>query len=1013
MKRLLALLLAFVLAFMSLISPAIAAGSELYFPTVSQGELNPDWSKVTFSSFPKLDGESTAILDDQRILSALGYNPSRSWVPGASLMDVIKVGDLYNFGLGEKAIGSFLGGADPNQVSLGSFSALNAVSMNELLTAVPGLKNIPVSSFPLAQSLFSGQWSAVPTQGVNLAANYFPQINQFMQDNPALANIPVGQIIQGDWNGALSQGAQIGLTELTKAYPQLANIPIADVVGGITSGNFQGVLNTGLQYGVDALVKEFPQLQGVPVGDILGGLTSGNWRGALNAGVQYGSKYLVSELAKQFPQLANVPLGAMLNLNNFSLASVPNLTKTAISSIPGIANQSIGSIPGLGNVSVADVLSLTDLLKMEFAKVDFLDQAAGKADYTLTGSTKDDHFVAEPCVGKCPHFEVQDSKSVLGVSVKGRQWVTSEQEVSGGKGILAKMNDGKEPTGMVPWGFKPNIKLVATEVNDAKGKIELGLYLRVCVKKLFVDFGCTPYFIGPIPFGSVSEKGTVLIATNAPPPQVSVPPGFQNEINGILGIDDCSGGGSGDPSAPSEKYGHKAHQEANASDLVSVPTPPGLGRGEVLHKDAAAAFSKMRQDAAQDGIDLSVISGYRSKATQQQLWDAQVAKQGSEEAASKISAPPGYSEHHTGYSLDISGGDINLTSSFDKTPTYQWLSRNAGKYGFELSFPKNSSSGAGYEPWQWRFTGSSAAKTAFSSSPQPNPTAIGNQNLAKYLNRISIGESSGGTNIGPHPQTGAYGEYQFIASTRNIVLQRTGLDAWSTNKATRDKAAIAWIQMYGQEKGVDLIGAIRNGDFELVDKVLSRSQFTSLPGGPEQSPFWRTASNRQQYGPAGKGGGSCVVAAVPCPPDKPCLFYNPLPGSALSSPYGMRRGRMHSGIDLATTYAQTGPAGKIHAAADGVVYGTPDYFGRPGDYGHRTEIYHPEAKLYTSYSHQHSRSVRRGQQIKRGQVIGVEGSTSGGMYTHLHYEIARAGGVPSTGSNPMNPMSIPHSPPLG
>ena len=975
MRRILTTLISVLFVFLTVFTPLALADSVSYVPTV-QGSPEPDWTKITFGSLPALDSASTAVLEDVNLQNQMGYNPSRSWLPGTSLMDVVKVGDLYQFGLGSKTVGSFLGGTDPNQVSLGALSALNNVSLSGLVQAIPGLGNIPVSAFPLAQSVLSGQLSSAPAQAVQLASNYFPEINQFLKANPALANLPMGQILQGNWEGALSQGLKTGLGQLTKAVPQLANLPLGNIVSDLSTGNYSG---------------------------------------ALSAGVRAGGQYLLSEAIKDVPQLSNLPLGTLVDLNKFSLASVPGLTQTAISNIPGISNQSISTIPGLGNVPISQVLDLTQLLKMEFAKVDFLDQAAGKANYTISGSTKDDKFKPEPCVGKCPHFEVQDSISLPGISVKGRQWVTSVQKVPGGKGILGRVAGGKEPTGMVPWGFKPNLKLVASKVTDSTGKIDLALYLRVCHRNALADFGCTPYFIGPIPIGSVGEKGLVLIATSDPPPQFQIPGDIQNQINNILGPD-CAGGGSATAATQPDKYGYKAHKEANPTELVQVPTPSGLGRTEVLQKDAAAAFDKMRQDAARQGIDLTVVSGFRSTATQQQLWDAQVAKQGSEAAAAKISAPPGYSEHMTGYAMDISGqGGVDLTQNFQNTATYAWLTANAKNYGFQQSYTKTSTGGAENEPWHWRFEGTAAAQVTF-NPPPVNPTATGNQNLTQYLARISVGESSSGANIGPNPETGAYGEYQMTPETRATVLQRTGLDGWSTDKTTRDKAALAWISMYGQEKGVDLISAIKSGNFTLADQVLSKAQFTSLPGGREQSPVWQNASYQQKYGPGGNGGsGSCgvVAAAVPCPPGKTCLLLNPnkagtiVPRGYFGAP---RVGHTHQGIDLQSPKGYqnypNGPGENILAAADGqVVYTVPV----GGPCGGIVFLTHPDRNITTRYLHMVKVFVAQSQSIKRGQVIGVEGAETYSQChvagVHLHYEIRVGGGL-------VDPATIAHEPPI-
>lgn len=123
-------------------------------------------------------------------------------------------------------------------------------------------------------------------------------------------------------------------------------------------------------------------------------------------------------------------------------------------------------------------------------------------------------------------------------------------------------------------------------------------------------------------------------------------------------------------------------------------------------------------------------------------------------------------------------------------------------------------------------------------------------NLQRYLDRIAAGESSGGSNIGPNPSTGAYGRYQFTPSTRQLLLnQKPGADPWSTDQAIAGKAALNWIELYGREKGVDILGLIKNGNFVKADELLGRSQFTSLPGGAEESAIWRDRSNLSKYGP--------------------------------------------------------------------------------------------------------------------------------------------------------------------
>jgi zinc D-Ala-D-Ala carboxypeptidase len=170
------------------------------------------------------------------------------------------------------------------------------------------------------------------------------------------------------------------------------------------------------------------------------------------------------------------------------------------------------------------------------------------------------------------------------------------------------------------------------------------------------------------------------------------------------------------PPPVQQKYGHLSYTEATGGRLVSL-SPPYFDRTESLIDSAADAFGRMQSDAAQAGVKLIPISGFRSVADQVKLFERQIKRRGSEENAAKLSAPPGYSEHHTGYALDIGDGNqpaTDLKYEFENTAAYQWLRTHATQvYGFELSFPENNKQGVSFEPWHWRYTGSQEAARVF------------------------------------------------------------------------------------------------------------------------------------------------------------------------------------------------------------------------------------------------------------------------------------------------------------
>ncbi len=118
-------------------------------------------------------------------------------------------------------------------------------------------------------------------------------------------------------------------------------------------------------------------------------------------------------------------------------------------------------------------------------------------------------------------------------------------------------------------------------------------------------------------------------------------------------------------------------------------------------------LKKLLDDANTAGVDVRIISAYRSFGTQSALKSAYALTYGS--GSNKFSADQGYSEHQLGTTVDFTTTKLGTGfTAFEKTEGYTWLLQNAYKYGFILSYPKNN----GYyvfEPWHWRFVGKNLA----------------------------------------------------------------------------------------------------------------------------------------------------------------------------------------------------------------------------------------------------------------------------------------------------------------
>lgn len=141
------------------------------------------------------------------------------------------------------------------------------------------------------------------------------------------------------------------------------------------------------------------------------------------------------------------------------------------------------------------------------------------------------------------------------------------------------------------------------------------------------------------------------------------------------------------------------HGEARSLVPVGLGTD---GRDKFLVAGAARAWRTMQAAAALDGVELLLISAFRSYAFQASLIEAKLQRGRTLAEVLAINAPPGYSEHHTGRAIDIgSRGCAALDDAFAETAAFAWLERHAPHHGFSMSYPRGNPQGFVYEPWHW------------------------------------------------------------------------------------------------------------------------------------------------------------------------------------------------------------------------------------------------------------------------------------------------------------------------
>jgi len=159
--------------------------------------------------------------------------------------------------------------------------------------------------------------------------------------------------------------------------------------------------------------------------------------------------------------------------------------------------------------------------------------------------------------------------------------------------------------------------------------------------------------------------------------------------------------------------GHLPYKETPKEKLVSIE--PNIE----VHMDMRDSLLKMREEAKKDGIYLVFLSGYRSINLQNDIFYSLKSIRNQEAAErARVSAPPGYSEHSTGFAIDIGDAtqrETDFETDFENTDAFRWLLRNAAKFHFKLSFNKDNKY-IDYEPWHWRYEGSIEALKVFESS---------------------------------------------------------------------------------------------------------------------------------------------------------------------------------------------------------------------------------------------------------------------------------------------------------
>ncbi len=219
-------------------------------------------------------------------------------------------------------------------------------------------------------------------------------------------------------------------------------------------------------------------------------------------------------------ELSQVIMGEDLDLSQYTLEDVSGSDNTLVQDYENWQDTYVNEVEGLSSISLDSFPNPITTTLNFISRVDlFWGDAEGlvKPGHSVSGSDKQGYAV--PCNLMCAHIELDDLENAgrdLRIA-EGKRWVIGKDPergaicpnypwgVEGGHGVLGLLNCGKEPTGRNPFG--PKFKVALWDVDEVGETAETAIFFRYC--GTFV--GCTPYFIGPIPWLPINKGDWVIL----------------------------------------------------------------------------------------------------------------------------------------------------------------------------------------------------------------------------------------------------------------------------------------------------------------------------------------------------------------------------------------------------------------------------------------------------------------------------------------------------------------------
>ena len=418
--------------------------------------------------------------------------------------------------------------------------AQTTVDATELPTRILEIRGVDRQGNPTSVNALVPDWTQI-------SFSQMPPISQSGNLSASQYTSAVGYDLSRNWTAGQTPDQYIMLGDISEALqPELLSVgSIAQQTGlsldRVALSAFTLVAKQTLEQLVQAvpLLGQFKVKDVAPVAGLLSAKTADNL-----------TEQTLAQVLSSNPQFGQLKLGE-IDLEQYSMSSIPNLGNAQLGAFSDWQTTLIKDVPGLNALPLSRFPNPVAELGNLVMRIDAIyGPAERKRTNTISGSDVQG-FSVNCQENDCAYIELDDlensGRKIRG-SLEGKQWISGKyQEVQGGWGCLKGVNGGKEPTGRLPFGSA--FKVAVMEPDERTDTVNTALFFRFCS-----PCGCSPYFIGPVPFFTYRINSPIFVGVLEPSSggSSSVPTGATR------------GAAS---SAPTRGVGTAAN--------VNVPCPPG------------------------------------------------------------------------------------------------------------------------------------------------------------------------------------------------------------------------------------------------------------------------------------------------------------------------------------------------------------------------------------------------------------------------------------------------------